>query len=178
MNMQSNHILCTTLLALAAGACIQAHVVSGAKNVVFFLGGGMGPTTVTVTRIYKVNEAGHLTTESFKRTARIKMCSNDARTTDSASPMSAYMTGMKMNNEATSVSTDAKASDATGKGYVSSVNNTCPANNGTPAVTLLELAKAVGKSVDVVTATRVTHIMSAATYSHVCHRDGENQIAT
>jgi alkaline phosphatase len=60
---------------------------------------------------------------------------------------------------------------------VSGADSTCPANNGTPAVTLLELAKAAGKSVGAVTTTRVTHATPAATYSHICHRDGENQIA-
>lgn len=177
MNTQSNRILRATLLALAAGACAQAHAAGEAKNVIFFLGDGMGPTTVTATRIYKVGEAGKLTMESLKRTARIKTYSNDAQTTDSAPSMSAYMTGVKMNNEVISMSADTKASDATGKGYVSGADSTCPANNGTPAVTLLELAKAAGKSVGAVTTTRVTHATPAATYSHVCHRDGENTIA-
>ncbi|CAJ0695815.1 Alkaline phosphatase [Ralstonia edaphis] len=177
MNTQSNRILRATLLALAAGACAQAHAAGEAKNVIFFLGDGMGPTTVTATRIYKVGEAGRLTMESLKRTARIKTYSNDAQTTDSAPSMSAYMTGVKMNNEVISMSQDTKASDATGKGYVSGADSTCPANNGTPAVTLLELAKAAGKSVGAVTTTRVTHATPAATYSHVCHRDGENTIA-
>ncbi|CAJ0791632.1 Alkaline phosphatase [Ralstonia condita] len=177
MNTQSNRILRATLLALAAGACAQAHAAGEAKNVIFFLGDGMGPTTVTATRIYKVGEAGKLTMESLKRTARIKTYSNDAQTTDSAPSMSAYMTGVKMNNEVISMSADTKASDATGKGYVNGADSTCPANNGTPAVTLLELAKAAGKSVGAVTTTRVTHATPAATYSHVCHRDGENTIA-
>jgi len=175
--MQSNRILRATLLALAAGACAQAHAAGEAKNVIFFLGDGMGPTTVTATRIYKVGEAGKLTMESLKRTARIKTYSNDAQTTDSAPSMSAYMTGVKMNNEVISMSQDTKASDSTGKGYVTGSDSTCPAGNGTPAITLLELAKAAGKSVGAVTTTRVTHATPAATYSHICHRDGENQIA-
>ncbi|NMV40903.1 alkaline phosphatase [Ralstonia insidiosa] len=178
MNKQSNRIIRASLLALAAGACAQAHAAGEAKNVIFFLGDGMGPTTVTATRIYKVGESGKLTMETLKRTARIKTYSNDAQTTDSAPSMSAYMTGVKMNNEVISMSQDTLASDkATGKAYVNGADTTCPANNGTPAVTLLELAKAAGKSVGAVTTTRVTHATPAATYSHICHRDGENQIA-
>jgi alkaline phosphatase len=76
--------------ALAAGE---------AKNVIFFLGDGMGPATVTASRIYKYGEAGQLTMETLKRTARIKTYSLDAQTTDSAPSMAAYMTGVKMNNE-------------------------------------------------------------------------------
>ena len=177
MNKQSNRIIRASLLALVAGALPQAHAAGEAKNVIFFLGDGMGPTTVTATRIYKVGEAGKLTMETLKRTARIKTYSNDAQTTDSAPSMSAYMTGVKMNNEVISMSQDTKASDNTGKGYVSGSDSTCPANNGTPATTLLELAKGAGKSVGAVTTTRITHATPAATYSHICHRDGENQIA-
>ena len=178
MNKQSNRIIRASLLALVAGACAQAHAAGEAKNVIFFLGDGMGPTIVTATRIYKVGESGKLTMETLKRTARIKTYSNDAQTTDSAPSMSAYMTGVKMNNEVISMSQDTKASDNTGKGYVTGSDSTCPAaGNGTPAVTLLELAKAAGKSVGAVTTTRLTHATPAATYSHICHRDGENQIA-
>ena len=51
---------------------------------IFFLGDGMGPTTVTASRIYKYGEAGKLNMEQLSRTARVKTFSNDAQTTDSA----------------------------------------------------------------------------------------------
>jgi len=168
------------LLAAAAGACLSlpAQAAGEAKNVIFFLGDGMGPTTVTASRIYKYGETGKLNMESLKRTARIKTYSNDAQTTDSAPSMAAYMTGVKMNNEVISMSPDTKASDpTTGKGYVSGADSTCPAGNGKPVSTLLELAKGAGKSVGAVTTTRVTHATPATTFSHICHRDGENNIA-
>ncbi|MHC6082877.1 alkaline phosphatase [Ralstonia solanacearum] len=183
MTKQSNRLLRAGTLALAATAAaaalavLPAHAAGEARNVIFFLGDGMGPTTVTAARIYKAGEAGQLTMESLKRTARIKTYSNDAQTTDSAPSMSAYMTGVKMNNEVISMSADTQASDSAGKGYVSGADTTCPTGNGTPATTLLELAKAAGKSVGAVTTTRVTHATPAATYAHICHRDGENQIA-
>jgi alkaline phosphatase len=75
------------------------------------------------------------------------------------------------------MSADTKASDTNGKGYVNGADTTCPVGNGTAATTLLELAKGAGKSVGAVTTTRVTHATPAATFSHICHRDGENQIA-
>lgn len=176
-------IIRTGLSALAAAcacACIAlpAQAAGEAKNVIFFLGDGMGPTTVTASRIYKYGETGKLNMESLKRTARVKTYSNDAQTTDSAPSMAAYMTGVKMNNEVISMSADTKASDGTGKAYVTSAgDSTCPSGNGAPVVTVLELAKAAGKSVGAVTTTRVTHATPAATFSHVCHRDGENNIA-
>lgn len=162
-----------------AAATLPAQAAGEAKNVIFFLGDGMGPTTVTASRIYKYGEAGQLNMETLRRTARIKTFSNDAQTTDSAPSMSAYMTGVKMNNEVISMSADTAAFDPTTKAkYVAGSDTTCPATgNGTSVTTLLELAKTAGKSVGAVTTTRITHATPAATYAHLCHRDGENRIA-
>jgi alkaline phosphatase len=149
-----------------------------AKNVIFFLGDGMGVTTLTAARIYSVGEAGQLTMDTLPETAWVRTYSNDAQVTDSAPSMSAYMTGVKMNNEVISMSADTKAYDGSNAPFVSGANSTCPASgNGKPVTTLLELAKAAGRSVGAVTTTRVTHATPAATYAHICHRDGENAIA-
>ncbi|RTL40489.1 MAG: alkaline phosphatase [Rhodocyclaceae bacterium] len=176
--MKTHFKTCAAAIALI-GATSSAFAAGEATNVIFFLGDGMGPTTVTASRIYKYGEAGQLTMESLKRTARIKTYSNDAQTTDSAPSMAAYMTGVKMNNEVVSMSADTKAYNGATP-YVNSAtgDSTCPATgNGTAVPTLLELSKAAGKSVGAVTTTRVTHATPAVTYSHICHRDGENDIA-
>ena len=170
----------TSILGAAMVAlCASSYAAGEAKNVIFFLGDGMGPATVTAARMYKYGEAGALHMETLRRTARIKTYSNDAQTTDSAPSMAAYMTGVKMNNEVISMSADTAASDATGKEYVTSGGDSlCPATgNGKAVPTILELAKAAGKSVGAVTTTGVTHATPAATYAHICHRDAENAIA-
>jgi alkaline phosphatase len=164
------------ITAMLMSAFSQTTMAAGeAKNVIFFLGDGMGPTTVTAARIYKYKEEGELNMEKLDgktRTAKIKTYSNDAQTTDSAPSMAAYMTGVKMNNEVLSMSADTKAIKPTG------ADSNCPATgNGVAVDTLLELAKAKGKAVGAVTTTRVTHATPAATYSHICHRDAENNIA-
>ncbi|HQE40052.1 MAG: alkaline phosphatase [Zoogloea sp.] len=162
----------------AFGGMPSAFAAGEATNVIFFLGDGMGPTTVTASRIYKYGEAGQLTMETLKRTARIRTYSNDAQTTDSAPSMAAYMTGVKMNNEVLSMSADTKAYNGSTPYVTSAGDSTCPASgNGAAVTTLLELSKAAGKSVGAVTTTRVTHATPAATYAHICHRDGENDIA-
>ncbi len=164
------------LAAVLASACSPAAFAAGeAKNVIFFLGDGMGPTTVTAARIYKYKEEGQLHMEKLDgktRTARVKTYSKDAQTTDSAPSMSAYMTGVKMNNEVLSMSADTMAIRPTG------ADSNCPATgNGTPVDTILEMAKAKGKSVGAVTTTTVTHATPAATFAHSCHRNAENTIA-
>jgi len=147
------------------------------KNVVFFLGDGMGLTTMTAARIYTVGEDGELTMDTLPETAFVQTFSNDAQVTDWAPSMSAYMTGVKMNNEVISMSPDTSAYDAGGKDYLSGADSTCPSGNGKPVTTLLELMKAAGYGTGVVTTTRITHATPAATYAHICHRDGENTIA-
>lgn len=151
------------------------------KNVIFFLGDGMGMTTMTAARIYKVGEDGSLTIDTLPETGFVKTFSNDAQVTDSAPSMSSYMTGVKMNNEVVSMSTDTKAFTVTNNvvtNYVSNGETTCPATgNGTPVTTALELAKAAGFATGVVSTARLTHATPAATYAHTCHRDGEYDIA-
>ena len=173
--MKTQIKLCAAALALVGAT--SAFAAGEATNVIFFLGDGMGPTTVTASRIYKYGEAGQLTMESLKRTARIKTYSLDGQTTDSAPSMAAYMTGVKMRNEVISMSPETVARDSANKSYTSGADSTCPAGNGSAVTTLLELAKKAGKSVGAVTTTTVTHATPAATYAHICNRNGENAIA-
>lgn len=147
------------------------------KNVIFFLGDGMGMTTMTAARIYSVGEDGELTMDTLPETAFVKTFSNDAQVTDSAPSMSAYMTGVKMNNEVLSMSADTVVIDPALDANGNKLANNCGSTNGTPVSTLVELAKADGRAAGVVTTTRVTHATPAATYSHTCHRDLENDIA-
>ncbi|WP_256081880.1 alkaline phosphatase [Massilia sp. YIM B04103] len=167
-----------SLLALAVGTAFsQAAVAADAKNIIFFLGDGMGPATVTASRIYKYGEDGSLTMDKLERTARIKTFSNDAQTTDSAPSMAAYMTGVKMNNEVISMSAETVATDP-GKDANGNLGvNNCAATNGKPAVTILELAKAKGKAVGSITTTELTHATPAATFSHICNRNAQYAIA-
>ena len=154
-----------------------APSVEPPKNVIFFLGDGMGLTTMTAARIYSVGEDGELTMDTLPETAFVKTFSNDAQVTDSAPSMSAYMTGVKMNNEVLSMSPDTVAIDPVLDANGNKLSNNCGGKNGTPVSTLVELAKADGRAAGVVTTTRVTHATPAATYSHICHRDLENDIA-
>ncbi|WP_432377956.1 alkaline phosphatase [Duganella sp. P38] len=163
--------------ALALSFTQAAHAAGEAKNIIFFLGDGMGPSTITASRIYKYGEAGSLTMDTLERTARIKTYSHDAQTTDSAPSMAAYMTGVKMNNEVISMSPETVATnpgkDANGNLGV----NNCAAGNGASATTILELAKAKGKAVGTITTTELTHATPATAWSHICNRNAQYHIA-
>jgi len=154
--------------ALAAGCNSNNDSTTpdpSARNVIFFLGDGMGLNTLTAARIYGVGEEGDLTIDTLPETAFIKTFSHDAQVTDSAPSMAAYMTGVKSNNGVISMDGDA------------TYESDCSKSAGKPVTTLLELAKADGRGTGVVTSTRVTHATPAATYAHICNRDLENDIA-
>ncbi len=166
--------LCTALLPCTTFAAGEA------KNVIFFLGDGMGPVTTTAARIWKYKEEGQLNMQALPHTARVKTYSLDAQTTDSAPSMAAYMTGVKTRNEVLGMdgATKAVAPSKDVATNVSNAVNNCPATaNGAASVNLLELAKAKGKAIGSVTTARLTHATPGATYAHVCHRDTEYEIA-
>ncbi|BDT61044.1 alkaline phosphatase [Massilia varians] len=170
MNKRLNFLLAASLASSCAMAAPQA------KNIIFFLGDGMGPTTISAARIFKHGEDGLLNFERLERTARIKTYSNDFQTTDSAPSMGAYMTGVKINQDGISIK-DARAIDPEKDANGNRTIDKCAPNDGVIVPTILELAKARGKSVGAVTTTELTHATPASTFSHVCHRDAAYAIA-
>ena len=64
-----------------------------AKNVILFIGDGMGISTVGATRTFSVGVAGQLVMDQFPYTALSKTYSADSITADSAPTASAMMTG-------------------------------------------------------------------------------------
>ena len=165
------------LLAVLSGCAAAPHQTPPArpKNIIFFLGDGMGINTLTAARIYAVGEDGDLTLDTLPESAFVKTYSNDAQTTDSAASMSAYMTGVKSNNGVISMSTDTLSVEAGRDANGNQTVSRC--RNGRAVPSLAELAKRRGLSVGVVTTTRVTDATPAAVYAHACHRSMETDIA-
>lgn len=139
-----------------------------AKNIMLFVGDGMGVSTVTAARILdgqqrgNPGEEGRLSFEHFPYTAYSKTYSWDQQTSDSAPTMTAMMTGYKAR-----------------EGMLA-VDHLTPRSECDPAViaahalpTLLEQAAAAGKATGVVTTARLTHATPAATYAHTAVRDWE-----
>ena len=137
----------------------------GVKNVIFFVGDGMGVSTVTATRIFSVGVDGSLTMDRFPNLALSKTYSADHITPDSAGTMTAMMTGVNANSGSIGYGPETEVNDFNGDG------------DGFAPWSALELAKQAGKKVGVVTTARVTHATPAACYAHINHRDKENEIA-
>ena len=138
-----------------------------AKNVILFIGDGMGVTTLTAARIFEGQQRGEsgeenrLSFEEFPFTALSKTYSANQQTSDSAPTMSAMMTGVKTDEGVLSVNQEIVHADYR-------------TVKGNETKTLLEMAEESGKSTGVVTTTRVTHATPAACYAHTADRDWES----
>ncbi|MEO6051252.1 MAG: alkaline phosphatase [Pyrinomonadaceae bacterium] len=138
-----------------------------AKNVILFIGDGMGVSTLTAARIFEGQQRGEsgeenrLSFEEFPYSALSKTYSTNQQTSDSAPTMSAIITGVKTDEGVLSVNQNIVRSD----------HKTVPGNETT---SLLEMAEDAGKSTGVITTTRLTHATPAACYAHTADRDWES----
>jgi len=136
-----------------------------ARNVIFFIGDGMGVSTVTAARVYSVGVDGQLVLDQFPHTALSRTYSSDSITPDSAPTMSAMMTGINTNQSVIGFDDSTEPSDFNNDG------------DGKASWTLLELAKKRGMRVGAVSTATITHATPAATYAHINQRNNENDIA-
>jgi alkaline phosphatase len=151
--------------ALALATLPLAAQTPQAKNVIFFVGDGMGVSTVTAARVYSVGVDGKLTLDQFPFTAFSRTYSSDGITPDSAPTMSAMVSGSNTNNGVIGLDETTEPADFNHDG------------DGAATTTILELAKAAGKAVGVVSTARITHATPAACYAHINNRDLEAAIA-
>lgn len=136
-----------------------------AKNVIVFIGDGMGVSTITATRVYSVGLDGELAVDKFPYTALSKTYTSDHYTPDSAGTMTAMMTGVNTNSGVIGYGPKTERRDFNEDGDTERL------------WTLLELAKQKGMRTGVVSTARITHATPAATYAHVNERGLENDIA-
>lgn len=140
-----------------------------ARNVILFVGDGMGISTVTAARILEGQRAGgngedhRLAFETLPFLALSKTYSTTQQTSDSAPTATAMVAGIKTRDGAISVdeTVDRNEQDAT-----------VIARHA--VATILEQAEAHGLSTGIVTTTRVTHATPAVNYAHTASREWES----
>ncbi|GAB4517467.1 MAG: alkaline phosphatase [Amphiplicatus sp.] len=175
------HSLRTAVLvgaAAALGAC--AHVQGGApgaaeraqtdggraKNVILFVGDGMGVSTVTAIRILEgqmrgeTGEENVLSWETFPHVALSKTYNTNQQVPDSAGTATAMLSGVKTKAGFVGVGPAPSRGDCAG-----ALRAFLP--------TLMERAEEAGLATGVVTTTRLTHATPAAAFAHVPERDWE-----
>ncbi|OXB82420.1 UNVERIFIED_CONTAM: hypothetical protein H355_000678, partial [Colinus virginianus] len=147
---------------LAAALALQP-TAQRAKNVILFVGDGMGLPTVSAARIYKGQLAGSsgeesvLAMETFPHVALAKTYTIDRQVPDSAGTGTAYLCGVKANAKTLGLSGAA-------------VYGKCRTALGNEVDSILHRARLAGKSVGIVTTTRVQHASPAAAYAHSASR--------
>ncbi|XP_066946180.1 alkaline phosphatase, tissue-nonspecific isozyme-like [Macrobrachium rosenbergii] len=141
-------------------ALAQPRINRFAKNVILFLGDGMGITAVTAGRILKgqkrgfAGEEGYLTWERFPNIGLLKTYSLDKQVPDSAATATAFLSGVKGNFRTLGVNGRVKLNDC--KASLKEKNR---------VKTILEWAQESGKETGLVTTTQVTHATPAALYA-------------
>lgn len=152
-------------------ALVLASGQSYAKNVIFFLGDGMGISTVTAARIYAGQAAGatgeeySLAFEEFPHLALIKTYNTDAQVPDSAGTITALTTGEKTRIGVLGINGTVARDDC-----AAALQNTLP--------TLAELAEQAGMGTGVVSTARITHATPAGAYAHTPNRNWESSATT
>ncbi len=154
--------------SLQSRANIIANV-STAKNVILFIGDGMGVTTVTAARIFDgqskgmLGEENVLSFETFPNVALIKTYAANQMVADSAGTASAINTGVKTRAGVISIGPEA-------------YRRSCEGALAHPLTTLGELSEQMGKATGIVTTARITHATPAAVYAHSAERYWEGDL--
>ncbi len=151
--------------AIAAAKHLKKR--KNARNVILFVGDGMGVSTVTAARILEGQLRGEngeenlLSFEKMPYLALSKTYNTNQQTPDSAGTMTAMMTGVKSKAGVISVDQTVTRGD-------------CASAAGAELRTFLEEAELAGMATGVVTTARLTHATPAATYAHVPERNWED----
>ncbi|AXK43307.1 alkaline phosphatase [Erythrobacter aureus] len=176
MNRTKVLIAFQLLVALALSGCVGNSSspsppaglgqVRPAKNVILFIGDGMGVSTVTAARIYDGQQRGEtgeenlLSFERFPDIALVKTYNTNQQVPDSAGTASAMMTGVKTRAGMIGVGPTAHRGDCS-----EAQDNILP--------NVAEQLAAGGKAIGIVSTARLTHATPAAVYGHVPERDWE-----
>lgn len=138
-----------------------------ARNVILFVGGGMGISTVTAARILEgqlrgeSGEENELSFETFPNLALAKTYTANQQVADSGGTMSAMTTGIKTDAGVIAVNQNVVRGD-------------CSTQAGNQVMTFLERAEMRGLATGVVTTARITDATPAANYAHSVEQDYES----
>ncbi len=138
-----------------------------ARNVILFVGDGMGVSTVTAARILEGQRRGEpgeenrLAFETLPHVALSKTYNTDAQVSDSASTMTAMVSGIKTQTGVLGVDERVRRGDHTSV-------------EAARVPTILEEAEQRGLATGIVSTATVTHATPAGCYAHVPFRFWEN----
>jgi alkaline phosphatase len=146
MKLRNQLLALFLLLGFIAAGVVFFHtwVVQKPFGVILFVGDGLVTGNLTAARLYDGGADHHLTMDGFPHLALVTNYANDFAVPDSPAAASAIATGVKVNNGVIGISPKDR-----------------------PLESILELAKARGRAVGVVTTGGLTDASIAAFYAHV-----------
>jgi len=148
-------IIVAALVSLPLAKATEPEYGKRPKSVILFIGDGMGLAQTRAAALYARQALGRemsLSRIPINGVTTTQSANSDV--TDSSAAASAIYSGRKVNNGAMNILPDGKK-----------------------AFTIAQAAKKAGKSVGVVSTTRLTHATPGAVYAHSADRDDENYIA-
>ncbi len=134
----------------------QAEPAPRSRNILLFLGDGMGPEQIRAAAMYEGGPRGTLPFESFPYRGTVSTQNAEGGVTDSAAAATAIATGARVSNGVVSVALP---------------------GDGRDLPTLLECLRAAGRSAGLVTTTGITHATPAAFGAHEASRENRASIA-
>ncbi len=154
-----------------ASAAIDARIAERglprARNVIIFIGDGMGISTLTAARIYAGQVKGldgesyQLAMDKLPYSAFSKTYTHDSQVADSAPTAVAMTSGVKSYNGSIGVTQAADLKD-------------CASARAVSVTTLWELAESAGMASGLVSTAGITHATPAAAYAKTVERDWES----
>src|SRR5437879_195714 len=152
-----NRLLALICLFVFAGLGVvyfKHWVVQKPFGIILFIGEGLAPGRLAMTRLYVGGADRPLAFESMNHVALIKNHSKDFAAPDQAAAATAMATGTKVNNRAISID-----------------------ENGKPLTSIVELARSHVRATGLVTNAKLTDPTSAAFYSHPADPNDAERIA-
>ncbi|XP_077988813.1 alkaline phosphatase-like [Glandiceps talaboti] len=153
--------------ALSNALKLQKLNTNVAKNVLFFIGDGMGVATVSSARILKGQLKGNtgeetvLHMETLPHVALSKTYNTNQQVADSAGTATAFLSGVKTKAAVIGV-------------HDGIIKGDCLSSKNSSIDSVFKLAQDAGKSIGIVSTTRLTHATPAAVYAHSADRVWEN----
>ena len=127
---------------------------AGPKNIILFIGDGMGVASLTMAKVAARKRSLHLNMNDFKKMALVTTHSKNRAVTDSAAAATSMATGKKVKNN-----------------YISMTKK------GKLLKTVLELAQEQGRATGLVVTSSITHATPASFAAHIKKRHHEFKIA-
>src|SRR5712691_9833530 len=152
-----NQILALICLLAFAGLGVlyfKHWVVQKPFGIILFIGEGLTPARVAMTRVYIGGADARLALESMPHVALLKNYSKDFAVPDQAAAATALATGARVSNRTISIDAD-----------------------GRPLASILDLARVHGRLTGLVTDARLTDPTSAAFYAHPTNPNDVESIA-